>query len=89
MKKHDFTDLIIAGSSILFMTTILPLFDSLVSMATSLVNKTINGWQLDMQLDQASAEVQANQIGDSCNTNVIGFEVPSVEEDYEEDEDDE
>lgn len=85
MRKHDYTDLMIAGGSILFFTMIVPLFDSLVGMATSAINKTINGWQLDMQLDQASAEVQANQIGGHDCTRAIGFEIPSESvEDYDE-----
>lgn len=85
MRKHDYTDLMIAGGSILFFTMIVPLLDSLVGMATSAINKTINGWQLDMQLDQASAEVQANQIGGHDCTRAIGFEIPSESaEDYDE-----
>ena len=85
MKRHDYTDLMIAGGSILFFTMIVPLLDSLVGMATSAINKTINGWQLDMQLDQASAEVQANQIGGHDCTRAIGFEIPSESvEDYDE-----
>ena len=85
MKRHDYTDLMIAGGSILFFTMLVPLFDSLVSMATSAINKTINGWQLDMQLDQASAEVQANKIGGADCTRAIGFEIPSESvEDYDE-----
>lgn len=77
MRKHDYTDLVSAGGSILFFTTLLPLLDSVVGLTTSLINKTINGWQLDMQLDQASAEVQANKIGGADNTRAIGFEIPS------------
>ena len=42
------TNLMIAGGAVIFINMILPLLDSLTSMAISAVNKTVNQWQLDM-----------------------------------------
>ena len=56
------TNLMIAGGAVIFINTILPLLDSLTNMAISAVNKTVNQWQLDMELDRREAEAAAEVI---------------------------
>lgn len=88
MKNHDYTDLAIAFGSILFITTILPICDSISGLITSAINKTINKMNIDMQLDQAEGQAAAEVISPNVScTNAIGFEIPSVEEFEEEDDD--
>lgn len=78
------TNLIIAGGSIIFINVILPLLDSFTSMAISAVNKTVNKWQLDMELDRREAEAAAEVISPTpAVTNAIGFQVPSEPEEYD------
>ncbi len=77
------TNLMIAGGAVIFINMILPLLDSLTSMAISAVNKTVNQWQLDMELDRREAEAAAEVISPSpAITNAIGFQIPSEEEEY-------
>ena len=77
------TNLMIAGGAVIFINTILPLLDSLTNMAISAVNKTVNQWQLDMELDRREAEAAAEVISPSpAITNAIGFQIPSEEEEY-------
>lgn len=77
------TNLMIAGGAVIFINMILPLLDSLTSMAISAVNKTVNQWQLDMELDRREAEAAAEVIAPSpAITNAIGFQIPSEEEEY-------
>lgn len=86
--KHDrcvyaegLKELAIAGGSVIFINMALPLLDSLVSMAISAVNKTVNKWQLDMELDKREAEATAETILPSGNvTQAIGFQMPNEEE---------
>lgn len=79
------TNLIIAGGSIIFINMILPLLDSFTNMAISAVNKTVNKWQLDMELDRREAEAAAEVISPTpAVTNAIGFQVPSEPEEYDE-----
>ncbi len=77
------TNLMIAGGAVIFINMVLPLLDSLTSMAISAVNKTVNQWQLDMELDRREAEAAAEVISPSpAITNAIGFQIPSEEEEY-------
>ena len=78
------TNLMIAGGAVIFINTILPLLDSLTSMAISAVNKTVNQWQLDMELDRREAEAAAEVISPSPSvSHAIGFSVPDDDTEYE------
>lgn len=78
------TNLIIAGGSIIFINMILPLLDSFTNMAISAVNKTVNKWQLDMELDRREAEAAAEVISPAPTmTHAIGFQIPSESEKYD------
>lgn len=76
--------LIIAGGSVIFVNMFLPLLDSLTSMAISAVNKTVNQWQLDMELDRREAEAAAEVIAPSPSiSHAIGFSLPDDDVEYE------
>ena len=76
--------LIIAGGSVIFVNMFLPLLDSLTSMAISAVNKTVNQWQLDMELDRREAEAAAEVIAPSPSiSQAIGFSLPDDDAEYE------
>ena len=78
------TNLMIAGGAVIFINTILPLLDSLTNMAISAVNKTVNQWQLDMELDRREAEAAAEVIAPApAITNAIGFSIPDDDTEYE------
>lgn len=78
------TNLMIAGGAVIFINMILPLLDSLTSMAISAVNKTVNQWQLDMELDRREAEAAAEVISPTgAITQTIGFQIPSESYDDE------
>lgn len=77
------TNLMIAGGAVIFINMVLPLLDSLTNMAISAVNKTVNQWQLDMELDRREAEAAAEVISPApAITNAIGFQIPSEPEEY-------
>ena len=76
------TNLMIAGGAVIFINTILPLLDSLTNMAISAVNKTVNQWQLDMELDRREAEAAAEGIAPSLS-HAIGFSIPDDNTEYE------
>lgn len=83
MKKNNYENLIIAFGSVIAINMVLPLLDSLTSMAMSAINKTVNKWQLDMQLDQAEAQAASEVIAPASSvTHAIGFTIPT-EEEYE------
>lgn len=83
MKKHDYTDLMIALGAVIVLNVLLPIFDGISNMAISAMNKTINKWQLDMQLDKAEAEAASEVISPTPSiSHAIGFSIPS-EEDYD------
>lgn len=42
MKKHDYTDLMIALGTVIVLNVLLPIFDGISNMAISAMNKTIN-----------------------------------------------
>ena len=78
------TNLMIAGGPVIFINMILPLLDSLTSMAVSAVNKTVNQWQLDMELDRREAEAAAEVISPSPSvSHAIGFSIPDDDTEYE------
>lgn len=78
------TNLMIAGGAVIFINMILPLLDSLTNMAVSAVNKTVNQWQLDMELDRREAEAAAEVISPSPSvSHAIGFSVPDDDTEYE------
>ena len=78
------TNLMIAGGAVIFINTILPLLDSLTNMAISAVNKTVNQWQLDMELDRREAEAAAEVISPSPSvSHAIGFSIPDDNTEYE------
>lgn len=78
------TNLMIASGAVIFINMILPLLDSLTSMAISAVNKTVNQWQLDMELDRREAEAAAEVIAPSPSVNhAIGFSIPDDNTEYE------
>ena len=78
------TNLMIAGGAVIFINMILPLLDSLTSMAVSAVNKTVNQWQLDMELDRREAEAAAEVISPSPSvSHAIGFSIPDDYTEYE------
>ena len=78
------TNLMIAGGAVIFINTILPLLDSLTNMAISAVNKTVNQWQLDMELDRREAEAAAEVIAPSPSaSHAIGFSIPDNDTEYE------
>ena len=78
------TNLMIAGGAVIFINMVLPLLDSLTSMAISAVNKTVNQWQLDMELDRREAEAAAEVISPSPSVSqAIGFSIPDDDTEYE------
>ena len=78
------TNLMIAGGAVIFINMVLPLLDSLTSMAISAVNKTVNQWQLDMELDRREAEAAAEVISPSPSvSHAIGFSIPDDDTEYE------
>ena len=83
-KNSKYLPIIIAASSIIFVNILLPVLDSLSSMAISAVNKKVNKWAIDMELDKREADAAAETISPSpAITQAIGFSVPS-EPEYEE-----
>lgn len=81
-------ELAVAGGALIFVNMILPLLDSLTSMAISAVNKTVNKWSLDMELDKREAEAAAETIAPTGSiTQAIGFQIPneSYDDEYYED----
>lgn len=78
------TNLMIAGGAVIFINMVLPLLDSLTSMAISAVNKTVNQWQLDVELDRREAEAAAEVISPSPSvSHAIGFSIPDDDTEYE------
>lgn len=84
-KNSKYLPIIIAASSIVFVNILLPVLDSLSSMAISAVNKKVNKWAIDMELDKREADAAAETILPSpAITQAIGFSVPSEPDDGEE-----
>ena len=86
-KKHDFSHLWIAGGAVLFVSAVMPLIDSVVTLISSAINAHINRMQIDLELDQREAQAAAETIKPSPQmTQAIGFHVDSEsnsEEEYE------
>lgn len=88
-NKNNYISLGIAFGAIVVVNMIFPVLDGLVNMAISAMNKTVNKWQLDMELDKAEAEAASEVIAPAGSiTHAIGFSVPNPveEEEYYEDE---
>jgi len=84
IERDEIRALAIASGSVIFINMLLPLLDSLTSMAISAINKTVNKWSLDMELDKREAEAAAETISPAgAITQAIGFEIPSESYDDE------
>ena len=84
-KNSKYLPIIIAASSIVFVNILLPVLDSLSGMAISAVNKKVNKWAIDMELDKREADAAAETISPSpAITQAIGFHVDSESEHEEE-----
>lgn len=85
MEKRNLKYLAISFGSIIFVNSILPIIDGLTNMAISAINRKVNKWALDMELDKREAEAAAETIAPTGSiTNAIGFTIPSESEEDEE-----
>lgn len=85
MEKRNLKYLAISFGSIIFVNSILPIIDGLANMAISAINRKVNKWALDMELDKREAEAAAETIAPTGSiTNAIGFAIPSESEEDEE-----
>ena len=86
-KKNDLTPLWIAGGAVLFVSSLLPLCNSIIDLVQSAINVKIGRMQIDLELDQREAQAAAETIKPSSQmTQAIGFQVdsePEYEEEYE------
>ena len=86
-EKNNLLPLWIAGGSILFVSAVMPIIDSVVGWISSAINAHINRMQIDLELDQREAQAAAETIKPSpAITQAIGFHVDSEsnsEEEYE------
>ena len=84
MEKRNLKYLAISFGSIIFVNSILPIIDGLTNMAISAINRKVNKWALDMELDKREAEAAAETIAPTGSiTNAIGFTIPSESEEEE------
>ena len=84
-KKHDFSNLWIAGGAVLFVSAAMPLIDSVITWISSAINAHINRMQIDLELDKREAQAAAEVIKPSpAVTQAIGFSLPSEPDDEEE-----
>ena len=71
----------------LFVSSLLPLCNSIIDLAQSAINAKIGRMQIDLELDQREAQAAAETINPSSQmTQAIGFQVdsePEYEEEYE------
>lgn len=85
--KNDLTTLWIAGGAVLFVSSLLPLCNSIIDLVQSAINAKIGRMQIDLELDQREAQAAAETIKpSSTTTNAIGFDIGSeveYEEEYE------
>lgn len=85
MEKRNLKYLAISFGSIIFVNSILPIIDGLTNMAISAINRKVNKWALDMELDKREAEAAAETIAPTGSiTNAIGFTIPNESEEDEE-----
>ena len=86
-KNHDFSHLWIAGGAVLFVSSLLPLCNSIVDLVQSAINAKINRMSMELELDKAEYEAASEKIAPSpAITQSVGFHVPSeteYEEEYE------
>lgn len=84
MNKHSFRDIAIVGGTMIAMTLVLPVIDSVSSLIQSVINVKINQMQLGLELDTKEAQAAAEIIQPSyTNTQAIGFQIPTeTEEEY-------
>ena len=69
----------------LFVSSLLPLCNSIIDLVQSAINAKIGRMQIDLELDQSDAQAAAETIKPSSQmTQAIGFQVDS-EPDYEDD----
>lgn len=88
--KNNYESLAIACGAVIFVELVVPVVDSISVFLQSAINKKINKWQMDMQLDQAETEAASELINPSpVHTQAIGFQMPEEPEYYEEDGDNE
>lgn len=84
--KNNYGNLFVAIGAVVFVELIVPVVDSLSVFLQSAINKKINKWQMEMQLDQAETEAASEVINPSpCHTQAIGFQMPEEPDYYEED----
>lgn len=84
VEKESLKNLFIASGAVIFVNMALPMLDSLTNMAISAVNKTVNQWQLDMELDRREAEAAAEVIAPTPSvSHAIGFSIPDDNTEYE------
>lgn len=84
-EKNHLLPLWVAGGSILFVSAVMPLIDSVVTWISSAINAHINRMQIDLELDQREAQAAAETIKPTPQMiQAIGFDVGS-EPDYEDD----
>ena len=78
-KEHSWLKpLLVAGGSLVFYMSVLPLIDSLSSWAQTKVTSKITKIQYMMAQDQQETEEIADRINGSMCTQAIGFEIPST-----------
>lgn len=86
-KNHDFSHLWIAGGAVLFVSSLLPLCNSIVDLIQSVINAKINRMSMELELDKAEHDAAAETISPSPQViQAVGFHVPSeteYEEEYE------
>lgn len=87
MNKDRLIPLWIAGGAVLFVSSLLPLCDSIVDLVQSVINVKINRMSMELELDKAEHEAAAEKIAPSpAITQAIGLSLPSepeYEEEYE------
>ena len=85
MNKDHLTPLWIAGGAVLFVSSLLPLCNSIIDLVQSAINAKIGRMQIDLELDQREAQAAAETIKPSPQmTHAIGFDV-NPEPEYEDD----
>lgn len=86
--SKEYQPLVTAASAVVFVNMVLPLLDGLCNVGISAMNRVINSWKIQMELDTREGEAAAEVIAPTGSvSHAIGFTIPS-EEDYDYDEDD-
>lgn len=85
MKNKTIEGAFIVAGTAIFMTAVLPMLDSFSALVGAAVSKTINKWNITMQLEQAEGHAAAEVISPSpTDTNAIGFQIEAPIEEEEE-----